>query len=68
MKKIVIVVLFAAALGFSATPSHAWSEFVKELAGKACSHLNSNGKKRMLRLYRAACPESGKSVECSAMV
>ena len=44
MKKIAIIVLTATALGFSAAPSYAWSNFVKELASKTCSHLNSNGK------------------------
>lgn len=41
MKKIAMIVLFTAALGFSAAPAHAWSEFIIHLAKNACQGQSS---------------------------
>ncbi len=45
MKKLAIIVLVTAALGFSvAPPAHAWSDFIIHLASSACQGRNSNFK------------------------
>ncbi len=45
MKKIAMIVLFTAALGFfAASPAYAWSNFIIHLADKACQGQSSGFK------------------------